>query len=485
MAHTPRPQQSKAHAITRRAFLGASVASPLSSVLWAAAGRSVPRAADYAGIRGLDLGFPDASRFWHGDSSIAAYVRSGQRAPQAPQDETRRPDHHPKKAPPEYDGWRAYLSSRFPDLRRHFIFEYYPWYAANPWQHWNDAERQPPFDIAANAVPLLGPYDSRDRAVLERHARWIADAGIGAVNVSWWGPGSYPDANVPVLMDVMRAHDLHVTFHMEPYEDTRAARYAEDVLYLIRNYGDKRRWDCFLLLRHADGRAGPVFKSFRTILPRQVTDCHGIVRQVPDYAADDVWRRQTDALRLELAHDFDRVTLLADSLDMGRSLGGGFDGIAIYDNFVLPAVWRSFAERATLSELVFSFNTNAGYDGIRPRTIPPDSCYSPLPLEPPSGDPDFSSPSGRFAAMTASSARIQETFETTVGLQCAPGLANVKKGFFLTYVNSFNEWHEGTEFEPMKNARDLLPEERRLGYHNVDGGSYRLEKLQELIGRVM
>jgi hypothetical protein len=61
---------------------------------------------------------------------------------------------------------------------------------------------------------------------------------------------------------------------------------------------------------------------------------------------------------------------------------------------------------------------------------------------------------------------------------------NAKKGFFVTYINSFNEWHEGTEFEPMKNARDLLPEERRYGYHNVDGGAYRIQKLQELIARI-
>jgi hypothetical protein len=208
------------------------------------------------------------------------------------------------------------------------------------------------------------------------------------------------------------------------------------------------------------------------------------VHQVPDFTPDDAWRRQTDRVRRELAQDFDRVTLLADSLDMGRSSSGGFDGIAIYDNFVLPAGWRSYAERASAAGLVFSFNTNAGFDGIRPRTVPLDSCYAPLPMEPPAGNPDFSSPAGRLSVVTASSTRIQESFETTVGLQVAPELANTKEGFFLTYVNSFNEWHEGTEFEPMKDARDLRPEERPFGYHNVDGGSYRLQRLQELIGKV-
>ena len=45
---------------------------------------------------------------------------------------------------------------------------------------------------------------------------------------------------MPLLMDVMHDHGLKVTFHLEPYADTRAQSYADDVLYLIREYGDKR-----------------------------------------------------------------------------------------------------------------------------------------------------------------------------------------------------------------------------------------------------
>ena len=41
-------------------------------------------------------------------------------------------------------------------------------------------------------------------------------------------------------MDVMRAHDIHVTFHIEPYADDRALHYASDIQYLITEYGDRR-----------------------------------------------------------------------------------------------------------------------------------------------------------------------------------------------------------------------------------------------------
>lgn len=78
----------------------------------------------------------------------------------------------------------AALADRYADLHRHFIFEYYPWYAANPYRHWDEADRLPPIDLASNYMPKLGAYDSRSRQVLEQHAKWINHAGAGAINVS-------------------------------------------------------------------------------------------------------------------------------------------------------------------------------------------------------------------------------------------------------------------------------------------------------------
>jgi hypothetical protein len=51
-------------------------------------------------------------------------------------------------------------------------------------------------------------------------------------------------------------------------------------------------------------------------------------------------------------------------------------------------------------------------------------------------------------------------------------------------VNSFNEWHEGHAFEPMKDAADLTPPERALGYHNPEQGAYRLATLRGLVESV-
>ena len=384
------------------------------------------------------------------------------------------------------NGWQAgaTLKQRFPDLSRHFIFEYYPWYGAAPFKHWDQDGHVPPADLASNYVPLLGAYDSRSARVLEQHALWMKRAGAGAINVSWWGKDSDTDRLVPALMDVMAAHDLRVTFHLEPYRDRRAASYASDIEYLIRTYGDARRWDSFLLLRHEDGSVGPVFKSFRTILPSDSTDCRGRTLPVTDYTSDEEWREQTDRVRETFARDFPGITLLADSLDVARTQAGGFDGIAIYDNFVRPDRWRPVAEDCTARRLVFSFNVNPGFDGVVDRNPADAACYVPLPVEPGPHVYRWDEPGERERAAIESKRRIESTFQTTVSLQADERLFNRQRGFFLVYLNSFNEWHEGHQFEPMTNAAAMPDDLRPRRYHNAADGEYRLKTLSTLLAAV-
>lgn len=452
--------------LSRRAFLAGCLAAG-----------GLRTGARRAGAGPAPLGFP--AREWPRESSVGAALRAG--TLELPSPSTLRP----VPSPIDWPAVGVWLRARFGDLRRHFIFEYYPWYGADPYRHWDQWHRRPPLDLASNYVPRLGAYDSRAAAVLERHAAWIAESGAGAINVSWWGPGSYCDRAVPLLMDVMRAHDIHVTFHLEPYRDDRAAHYVRDVLYLLREYGEKRRWDCLLLLERADGTSGPVFKSFRTILPSIVTDCHGVARLVPDYTPDPDWQRETDALRDELRHDFDRLTLLADSLHVGRTLASGFDGIAVYDNFVEPFSWTNYAAAASASDLVFSFNANPGYDGIEPRVVEPGSCYQPTPFEPDADGLDWSTPDDRERAGGLSRQRIVESLAATLRLQTDDSLANARRGFFLVFLNSFNEWHEGHQFEPMKDGSALDADEQALGYHNPRAGDYRLQTLGTLLAQIM
>ena len=103
-----------------------------------------------------------------------------------------------------------------------------------------------------------------------------------------------------------------------------------------------------------------------------------------DYADDGAWRGQTDRVRATFAREFDHVTLLADSLDWVARARSGFDGIAVYDNYVTPDTWREHAEACTARNLLFSFNINPGFDGIVDgATSSRGSCYMPPAFEPP------------------------------------------------------------------------------------------------------
>ena len=372
------------------------------------------------------------------------------------------------------------LAARFPDLHRHFIFEYYAWYGAEPWVHWNEAGRHPPIDISSNYMPALGPYDSRSTAVIEQHARWIKQAGAGAINLSWWGRERMPDRVVHELMDVMAAHDIHVTFHIEPYGRRRAADLARDVEYLIREFGDRRRWDCFLLLANADGKVGPLFKTYGTIEGPESIDCHGNRRPILDWVRDDVWREQTGRVRDTFRRDFDHITLLADSSAVDRVKAAGFDGMAIYDNFVEPDTWPVHARNFTGGDLLFSFNVNAGFDGIVARG-PTDDCYRPPPFMPGRGSYDWTRRQDRDAAHRAGLDRIAESFERTIDVQTDTRFLNARRGFFVAYINSFNEWHEGTQFEPVRPRDALSRDELAIGYHNHENGTLRLEQLRTLL----
>jgi len=89
----------------------------------------------------------------------------------------------------------------------------------------------------------------------------------------------------------------------------------------------------------------------------------------------------------------------------------------------------------------------------------------------------------REHAHRLAAARITASFLSTLDHQTNPASANWRRGFLLVPVNSFNEWNEGTAFEPMKSYRDMTAAERRL-YHNAVNGTYRLDTLKGLMGEL-
>ena len=193
---------------------------------------------------------------------------------------------------------------------------------------------------AAFAVPALGPYDSRDAKVIEQHARWIAEAGVGAVNISWWGPGSVEDRAVPLVMDVMRAHDIRVTFHIEPYTTTRGAT------------AGRRPAVSHPRVRRAPPMGHlPAARGCEAASPGRSSSCSSPTcrRREPTAGDGSFPSRITPRtapiavrsmrVRTVLRADFDPI-VLSDSLDAARNAAGGFDGTGIYNPYIRPDTWR-------------------------------------------------------------------------------------------------------------------------------------------------
>jgi hypothetical protein len=205
---------------------------------------------------------------------------------------------------------------------------------------------------------------------------------------------------------------------------------------------------------------------------------------VTDFTSDAEWRAQLDGLRASLAGSIGHVRVFADTTDVGRASAAGFDGLAIYDNQVGPDRYLPIARAATERGLLFSFNVNAGFSAIAPRRPAVNECGQPTvspPFTPSTDDLDLTTAAGRELAAALSRQRMVESFAATVAAQTNAALSNAQRGFFLAYVNSFNEWHEGSAFEPMKDAAALSPAERLAGYYNPARGDYRLALFKELL----
>jgi hypothetical protein len=118
---------------------------------------------------------------------------------------------------------------------------YYPWYSvpavSQAWRHWNQGGHNPPADIGSDFYPSRGPYDSSDPAAVSAQMAEISSTGINEVVVSWWGRGSFEDAQLPLVTQAAAEHGLAVAVHIEPYQGRSAASVGSDIAYLRGRYG--------------------------------------------------------------------------------------------------------------------------------------------------------------------------------------------------------------------------------------------------------
>ncbi len=302
---------------------------------------------------------------------------------------------------------------------------YYPWYdtpaLTGAWKHWHEPGFAPPDDISSDYYPALGAYSAVDRAVVAQHFAWLRQAGVGVIITSWWGRGTFEDRAVPLLLDVAEEYGIKVAFHIEPYGGRTAERLVEDIVYLYDRYGDQpafyrtqqaSRWSpdsrnkglfFVWLIEFADPTGPPVEASY--------------------------WRDAMDAIHALP----DGALVIANTTRPDWVDGGHFDGLYNYVTLRLDQQ-----------------NGFAWAQGL-----PPDAWYAP------SVAPGFSARRIQYSEDTylprEDGATYHAQWQAALGTGVEPQMVT---------ITSFNEWHEGTQIEPI-----AVGKENGRGYTYADYGT--------------
>src|SRR5689334_4571431 len=106
--------------LSRRQFLS-GLATAATLPRWNIARRSPASASPF-----VRTSAPDPLIGWRGESAVSMGLRAGTLRDDRPR---RRTNPHP---PVDWTAVGTRLRKTYSDLRRHFVFEYYPWYGTNP-----------------------------------------------------------------------------------------------------------------------------------------------------------------------------------------------------------------------------------------------------------------------------------------------------------------------------------------------------------------
>ncbi|XP_077455247.1 glycoprotein endo-alpha-1,2-mannosidase-like protein [Stigmatopora argus] len=267
----------------------------------------------------------------------------------------------------------------------------------------------PPEDIGSSFYPELGPYSSRDPAVLESHMEQIAASAAGVLVLSWYPPGVADDNGeptedfVPAVLDAAYRHNLKVAFHLQPYRERDEQSVLENVKYIIDRYGDHAAF-----YRHAStaGKSLPLFYIYDSYL-----------------TAPESWSRLLTAggarsLRGS-AYDGVFVALVVEERHKRDIASAGFDGMYTYfaaNGFSFGSShqnWKALKAFCDDNRLLFVPCVGPGYADASVR------------------------PWNGHSARNRVNGRYYET-SLRAALDARPD---------VLAVTSFNEWHEGTQIE--------------------------------------
>ncbi|XP_033013376.1 glycoprotein endo-alpha-1,2-mannosidase-like protein [Lacerta agilis] len=306
---------------------------------------------------------------------------------------------------------------------------YYTWYGTprfdSRYLHWDHVmvphwdpkisasypkgRHSPPEDIGASFYPALGPYSSRDPAVLEEHMRQLSAAAIGVMVLSWYPPGLADDNGepseslVPFILDAAQRYAIQVTFHIQPYKGRDDNTLHSNVKYIIDKYGTH---DAFYRYKTSTGRRLPLFYIYDSYLTP------------PEAWANLLTPSGSHSLR-NTPYDAVFIALLVEEGHKHDILSAGYDGLYTYfasNGFSYGSShqnWKAIKAFCDSNNLLFIPSVGPGYIDTSIR------------------------PWNNHNTRNRVNGKYYET-ALQAALMVRPEIVS---------ITSFNEWHEGTQIE--------------------------------------
>ncbi|KAM4794764.1 glycoprotein endo-alpha-1,2-mannosidase-like protein [Rhinophrynus dorsalis] len=306
---------------------------------------------------------------------------------------------------------------------------YYMWYG-NPkfngnyihWDHvmvphWDPkisasypkGRHSPPEDIGSSFYPELGPYSSKDPAVLEEHMRQLRTAAVGVLVLSWYPPGTADENGeavedlVPLVLEAAQRYNIKVAFHIQPYKGRDDRTLHDNIKYIIDNFGSHA---AFYRYRTSTGKTLPLFYIYDSYLTP------------PESWANLLTLTGSHSVR-NTPYDAVFIGLLVEEGHKHDILTAGYDGIYTYfasNGFSFGSShqnWKTIKSFCDTNNLMFIPSVGPGYIDTSIR------------------------PWNNHNTRNRVNGKYYET-SLQAALTVRPEIVS---------ITSFNEWHEGTQIE--------------------------------------
>ncbi len=309
---------------------------------------------------------------------------------------------------------------------------YYPWHGDNNF-HGGKYLRE--FLVPAQ-LPVLGEYNDREARVIERHFEWSEYAGINLWVSSWWGPHRTEDITLRNhVMPNPKINDIQIALFYESTSRLTNSSISDDRWNTTENVASDIQHMATYYWNHPnylkiDGRPVLFIYLTRAMQSRGILEETVIImREQAEMLGHDIYivgdhafGRATNSGIIEAMALLDAVT----NYDVYGSSGGRnvlYATQAGVDNYYANmAEWKSLAEERGAR---FIPAVSPGYND---RGVRLDADHQPLSRKL-SEDDEFGS---LFKANLDGALKLTD-----------PDIRN------LFMINSWNEWHEDTNIEPV------------------------------------